>query len=230
MKVVCLDFVEGARLARGSAVIIDVFRAATTAAFAAARGATVVPVAAIDDAIGLRARHPEWLLAGERHARDLPGFDFGNSPARISASVLSGRTLVHTTHSGTQGLVSANLADEVLTGSLANAAAIVRYLNRKSPAVVSLVRMGWEARERCIEDDICAELIEARLLGRPYDTSAIAGRLRAAPSAQKFFDPAADWAPEADFPLCATLDRFDFVLRLRPADADGVRALERIPA
>jgi len=225
-----LDFVAGARAARGSTVVIDVFRAFSTACYAAAGGARVVPVADLEAARALGARHPDWLLAGERHGRDLPGFHFGNSPARIAAAALGGRTLVHTTHAGTQGLTQADAADEVLTGSLVNAAAIVRHLRRRAPAVVSIVRMGHEARERSVEDDLCAELLVARLAGRDYDTSGIAARLRAAPAAAKFFDPAASWAPEADFELCAAVDRFDFVLRLAAADGDGVRALERVAA
>lgn len=65
-----------------------------------------------------------------------------------------------------------------------------------------------------MEDDICAELLVARLTGREYRTSGIRERLRHAPAAQKFFDPAATWAPEADFDLCTDVDRFGFVLRL----------------
>lgn len=224
------DFIAGARVARGSVVVIDVFRAGTTAVCAASRGARVVPVASIDEAMALRARHPDWLLACERSARDLPGFDFGNSPARMLAANLDGRTLVHTTHAGTQGLAAALGADEVLTGSLANAGAIVRYLLRQGVPRVSLVRMGWEARERCVEDDACAELLAARLQGLSYQADDVAVRLRAAKAAEKFFDPAATWAPEEDFGLCATPDRFDFVLRLAPPDSEGLRALERIPA
>ena len=230
MRVEILDFVAGARAARGSVVVIDVFRAFTTACYAAAGGARVVPVADIDMARRLGARHPDWLLAGERHGRDLPGFHFGNSPARIAAAPLAGRTLVHSTHAGTQGLTRAAAADEVLTGSLVNAAAIARYLRRRQPAVVSIVRMGHEARERCVEDDLCAELLGARLAGQAYDTAGVDARLRTSPAAAKFFDPQATWAPEADFALCAALDRFDFVLRLAAPDAEGVRALERIDA
>ncbi len=230
MRVEILDFVAGAREARGSVVVIDVFRAFTTACYASAAGARVVPVADIEVARALGARHSDWLLAGERQGRDLPGFHFGNSPARIAAAPLAGRTLVHTTHAGTQGVTQADVADEVLTGSLVNAAAIVRYLRRQTPAVVSIVRMGHEARERSVEDDLCAELLATRLAGRDYDTSELAARLRAAPAAAKFFDPAASWAPEADFALCASVDRFDFVLRLAAADAEGVRALQRLDA
>ena len=224
------DFVAGARAAQGSVVVIDVFRAFTTACYAAAGGARVVPVADIEVARALAARPPGWLQAGERHGRDLPGFDFGNSPARIAQAALSGRTLVHTTHSGTQGLTQADRADEVLTGSFANAGAVVRYLRMRAPARVSIVRMGFEACERAVEDDLCAELLAARLAGRDYDVAGLAARLRSASAAAKFFDPAATWAPEADFALCAAVDRFDFVLRLAPPDAEGVRALERVEA
>ena len=53
-----------------------------------------------------------------------------------------------------------------VTGALVNAAAIVRYIRSRAPEVVTLVRMGHEARERCDEDDLCAELHEADFGGR----------------------------------------------------------------
>jgi len=230
LQVECLDFVAGARAARGLAVIIDVFRAFSVACYATAGGARRIhPVAAIEDALALKAQHPDWLSIGERHARRLEGFDFGNSPTDIAAAALEGRTLVHTTHAGTQGLTAATGADEVLTGSLVNAGAICRYITARNPAQVSIVRMGQDARERCAEDDLCAELLVARLAGRGFDTSRVRERLAGAPSAQKFFDPAAHWAPRTDFDLCTDVDRFDFVLRL--AGRDGpLPWLESIPA
>ena len=65
MRVDVLDFVTGARAATGIAVVIDVFRAFSTACYATAGGARVVPVADIDEALALGARHPDWFLAGE---------------------------------------------------------------------------------------------------------------------------------------------------------------------
>ena len=225
-----LDLVAGAQAARGLAVVIDVFRAFSVAPYAYARGAArIIPVDDLAEARRLKAAHPEFLLMGERHARKLPGFDFGNSPTEIEAADLAGRTLIHTTHAGTQGLCGATGADEVITGSLVNAAAIVRYIRARRPAVVSLVRMGHEARRRCDEDDLCAELLHARLEGRDFDTSTIRERLRAAPAAAKFFDPAADWAPERDFELCTEVDRFDFVLKLQDR-GDRLPWLARIAA
>jgi len=218
-KIVMLDFAAGARAARGVAVVIDVFRAFSVACYAFANGAArIIPVADIEEARQLKRTHPEFVTLGERHARKLEGFDFGNSPAHIEHEDFTGRTLVHTTHAGTQGLVNATQAEVVLTGSLVNAAAICRYIAHLAPAQVSLVRMGQDARERCHEDDLCAELLATRLRGEHFPTDTIRTRLRVAPSAQKFFDPAATWAPERDFELCTAVDRFDFVLRLVPAE------------
>lgn len=215
MQIEVVDFVSGARAARGIAVVIDVFRAFSLAAHAFGRGArSVVPVASVDRARELKRSHPDWLLVGERHARPLPGFDCGNSPTQLEQFHLEGRTLIHTTHAGTQGLVNAEHADEVLTGALVNASALVRYIQSKNPAQVTLVRMGHEARERCEEDDACAEILASRLAGHRIDEPSLIAALRHASSAQKFFDPACDWAPAGDFERCTQVDKFGFVLRL----------------
>lgn len=219
MQVRVVDHVAGAQAAQGIAVVIDVFRAFSVAAYAFSRGAaTVIPVAAVEDARELKRQHPDWLLIGERHARPLPGFDCGNSPADLEKLDVAGRTLIHTTHAGTQGLTNTLHADETITGALVNAAAIVRYIQSRKPEIVTIVRMGHEARENSDEDDICAELLRSRLSGEPIPTDGIRERLRGASSAQKFFDPACDWAPERDFELCTRVDVFDFVLRLEKSN------------
>ncbi|HWJ04596.1 MAG TPA: 2-phosphosulfolactate phosphatase [Steroidobacteraceae bacterium] len=229
MRLSVVDHVAGARQARGIALVIDVFRAFTVAPHAIAAGASrVLPVGAIEDALALRERFPEALLVGERHARRLPGFDAGNSPTEVIALGVAGRPVVHTTHAGTQGLVNAAGAGEVLTASLVNVSALARYVQSRAPAEVTIVRMGHEARERCAEDDLCAEVLVGLFEGRrPPTTAEVRERLRDAPAARKFFDPACDWAPLPDFDYCTEVDRFDFVLRLRQA-SDGLRELERI--
>jgi 2-phosphosulfolactate phosphatase len=79
--------------------------------------------------------------------------------------------------------------------------------------------MGHEAVERCAEDDLCAQLLQQRLAGEQSNVADVRAQLRGAASAQKFFDPACDWAPQRDFELCTQLDAFDFVLRLEGGDA-----------
>ncbi len=221
MRLTVSDHVAGAAAERGVAVIIDVFRAASVQCYAFAQGAErIVPVAAEQAARDLKQAHPAWLLAGERFGIRLPGFEQGNSPSDIARLDLRGRTLIQTTHAGTQGLAAARNAQVVLSAALVNAPATARYIRSLAPASVSLVRMGMQGRERTEEDDVCAQWLSALLTGAPYDTDAIAPRLRAAPSAQKFFDAACDWAPEADFAHCLALGRFDFALRLEGRDGD----------
>jgi 2-phosphosulfolactate phosphatase len=209
------DFVAGAQAARGVTIVIDVFRACSLVCYALAGGvARILPVAASETALELKRSHPDWLIAGERHARKLPGFDFGNSPSDIASTQLRGRTLVHTTHAGTQGLTGALGAELVLTGALVNASATAKHARALAPREITIVRMGLEARERCLEDDLCAELLLARLTDAPFDAASLRERLRAAPAAAKFFDPAAHWAPQRDFELCTDVDRFDFAVEL----------------
>ena len=215
MQIDILDHVAGARDARGIAVVIDVFRAFTVAPHAFDAGAArVLPAGEVEEALELGRRIPGAVLAGERNARRLPGFDAGNSPTEIRALDLRGKVLVHTTHAGTQGLVNARDADEVLTGAFVNLSAVGRYLAARAPRRVSLVRMGHEARERCAEDDLYADCLGRILQGEPAPLGEVRDRLRDAPAARKFFDPACDWAPLADFDYCTEVDRFDFVLRL----------------
>jgi len=219
VQIEVVDHVAGARAARGTAVIIDVFRAFSVAPHAFAAGAArVLPAGEIEEALALRSRLPAAVLVGERHARRLPGFDAGNSPTEVLALDVRGKVVVHTTHAGTQGLVNAEAADEVLTGAFVNLSAVCRHLASRAPGRVTLVRMGHEARERCAEDDLYAESLERMLRGGAAPSrDAVRLRLRGARSAQKFFDPACDWAPEPDFGHCTDVDRFDFVLALRRA-------------
>lgn len=228
MRIELSDHLAGARAARGTAVIIDVFRACSTLACAFAGGAArVLPVAGVRQARELSARLPGALLAGERHARRLPGFDAGNSPTELAALDLRGRTLVHTTHAGTRGLACASDASEVLTGAFVNISAVAGFIAARRPPRVSLVRMGHEACERCVEDDLYARCLIDLLEGRDPGLERVPALLREAPAARKFFDPACEHAPPGDFDVCTDVDRYDFVLRLR-RDPGAPCELERL--
>lgn len=221
-KVQVLHGVEGARQASGVAVIIDVLRAMSVACYAMDNNPSeVFPVGALSAALQLRESYPDALLIGEREGVRLPAFDFGNSPMEIEHLDFSRRAVIHTTSNGTLGLASATCAEEVLTGSFVNADAIVRYIRRRRPEVVSLVAMG--SFGRIAEEDVaCAEYLRLTLEGNPPEFSDIKARLRHSPAGRKFFDPGVTWAPERDFELCLTLNRFDFVLRAETDSSDRV--------
>src|SRR5262245_51415436 len=87
------SLLAGAERAVGAVVIIDVFRAFTTAAVALARGATkIVVVRDVDEALALRAAGVGQLCMGEVGGKRPSGFDLGNSPFEASQADLEGRT------------------------------------------------------------------------------------------------------------------------------------------
>jgi 2-phosphosulfolactate phosphatase len=215
MEIRRLSLLEGARRAEGTAVIIDVFRAFTTAAFVMANGAeTIIPVGTVDEALELRRRNPEWIVMGEVHGHKVPVFDYGNSPDEVSRVDFTGRTVVQRTSSGVQGILAASGAEEVLLGSFVTAEATVKHIKREDPAVVSLVAMGWEGEYEAIEDELCAKYLEERLRGGHPDFADITRRIRADPQGAKFFDPTQTSFREGDFHAAMSLDRFGFALRV----------------
>ena len=215
MEIRILQLVEGARRARGLTVIIDVFRAFTVEAWLSHNhAAAIMPVGDIGTALNFRAAHPDALLCGERGGRMIEGFDFGNSPSAVEHADLAGRTVVHTTSAGTQGIANAAGAEEIIGGALVNAAAIARYIRSRNPEQVSLVCMGLAGKEETEEDTLCARYIRSLLENEPFEDMPGEIEHLKRTSGAKFFDPAQqDVFPEADFHLSTQVDRFDFVLR-----------------
>ncbi|MEK0369496.1 MAG: 2-phosphosulfolactate phosphatase, partial [Nitrosopumilus sp.] len=81
MKIEIIYSFQNANKAKGLAVIIDVFRAFSTACFVINNGAKmIISVDDIDLAYNLRKENPEYVLMGERNDIMPDGFDFGNSP------------------------------------------------------------------------------------------------------------------------------------------------------
>ena len=218
MKINTYHLIEGARQAKGVAVVIDVFRAFTVECYLANNNAALImPVADKDFAYRLREQNPDYILLGEREGIMLPGFDYGNSPAQIENVDFSGRTIVHTTSAGTQGLENATGADVILTGSLVNSKAIAGYILKNGFKEVSLIAMGLAATSETPEDTLCAFYIERLLSGYDDDISAEIKQLKKT-SGAKFFDPAKSEFPERDFALCTELNKFNFVLKVEKAE------------
>ena len=214
MKIEILEFVEGAILARGVAVIIDVFRAFSVTCYATDAGAnTLIATGSVANALQLKKMYSNAVLAGERDERKIEGFDFGNSPTEIIQADLHGKTFIHTTTAGTQGLVNATKADVVLTGSFVNASAVAKYIKTLKPSMVSLVAMGYRASESAEEDLMCARYIIDLLSGTSVVTDEKISSLMHT-SGKRFFNPDnSAFSPPSDFFLCTMKNKFNFVLK-----------------
>ena len=228
MNIKILHMVEGAKEATGIAVIIDVFRAFTVEAYIMNNGAKkLIPVGDMQIAYDYKEKDSNCVLIGERHGKILPGFDFGNSPSQIKNIDFTGRTVIHTTSAGTQGIDNAKKADEVLTGSLVNAKAIAEYIKQKKPETVSLVCMGLEAKSQTEEDNLCAYYIKSLLEGTTIDLTSEIENLKHT-SGAKFFDISQnDVFPEEDFYLSTEVDKYNFVLKVEKDD-NGVDCIRKI--
>jgi len=215
MQISILHLLEGAKVAKGLTVIIDVFRAFSTACYVFHFGAKkIISVGNLDYAYELKEKNNEFILIGERNEQKPAGFDFGNSPTLLTKSVLKGKTVVHTTSSGTQGITHAKNADEIITGSFVNAGAIIRYIQKKQPKTVSLVCMGYACQYPTDEDTLCAQYIKNELEGKASNFPKIINKIKSGDGARFFNPEKQQWSPQKDFELCLSLNRFNFVLKV----------------
>ena len=214
MQIRLTEMMEGAQQAEGLTVIIDVFRAFSMECYMFQQGADkITAVGNKEEAYALKLKNPEALLVGERNEIPLPGFDYGNSPTLIKRADLRKKAIIHTTSAGTQGIVSAVHAEEILTGSLVNAKAVAEYIKKKNPEKVTLVGMGVNGKTRAQEDWLCAQYLKSLIEGKAMDIGNRIEELKQTTGA-RFFDPARqNFGPEEDFYLCTNCDLFPFVIR-----------------
>jgi 2-phosphosulfolactate phosphatase len=159
----------------------------------------------------------------------IDGFDYGNSPSQVENVDFTNRTVIHTTSAGTQGIVSASCADEILAGSLVCAGAIAAYIREKEPAEVSLVAMGLAGIRPTEEDTLAAEYIASLLEDRPFpELAGRIARLRKTDGAKFFEAEKQHIFPQRDFELCIRTDEFPFVLRLNQEPESGLACMEKI--
>ena len=215
-KINILHLIEGAKQAEGLTVIIDVFRAFSLECYLYDMGVKEIrPVGTIEEAFGLRNTIADSILVGERDGKKCEGFDYGNSPSTVEPYVVRGKTIVHTTSAGTQGIVNATGASEIITGSLVNAKAVAEYIGKKQPEVVSLVCMGNAGVRPAAEDELCAEYIKSILEGNEIpDIESKAAALQYTGGKHFFDKERQEIYPEEDFWMCVKCNRFPFVIQI----------------
>ena len=224
-----IKIIHDAKQATGLAIIIDVFRAFTVEPYLFYNGVKkLIPVGDKEIAYNLKEKNKEYILIGERNGIKLPGFDYGNSPSQIKSIDFSKRTVVHTTSCGTQGIVNAINADEIITGSLVNANAIVKYIKQNNFKDISIVSMSRPNELPSDEDELCARYIKSLLEDKLLENLENEVEKLKLTSGKKFFDSNNEENfPKEDFYLCVEINKFDFVLRVNKAE-NGMLYIEKI--
>jgi len=209
------SLLRGAQEAEGTAIVIDVFRAFTTAAIAFSKGVEkIVLVAEVEEALELRNRGLGDLCMGEVAGMRPEGFDFGNSPFELSQAEVSGKTLIQSTRAGTVGVSAAQKADQIYVGSLVIAEATVKAILRDAPDLVSIVAMGSEGKTRTDEDEQCALYLRNLLQGRKPDHDAVRSLILVGEESQKYGDPARPHFHAKDKELALQIDTIPFAIKV----------------
>jgi 2-phosphosulfolactate phosphatase len=213
-----------------TAVVIDVIRAFTTAAFAFAAGARdIIPVNTVKEALTLRERFPGALVMGCDRDRVPPeGFDFGNSPAALIGRDLHGKRIIQYTTNGTRGVVRSDGAKTLLASSFVCARATAEYIRRLSLTEVTFVITGAES-----EDRECAKYIAGLLGDEMPNVANLLEELRNFWLCRIRADVAAGGITaevgagfEADLECCTSLDRFNFAMVVRRQE--GLPVMEAV--
>ncbi|MFE7136804.1 2-phosphosulfolactate phosphatase [Streptomyces sp. NPDC057644] len=191
------------------AVVVDVMRAYTVAAWAFAGGAEKIVLAESQaDALALKARNPEWVAL--KDGPPAPGFDAVNSPGLLRSVDLGGRTVVQKTTAGTVGALAVKEASLVLCAGFVVAEATARLLRRRGCDAVTFVVTGEEGRAE--EDLACAQYIAGRATGSGADAGAFVRRAAESRAAAELTEGVRQGAHPDDVALCLELDRFPFAM------------------
>ncbi|WP_256984049.1 2-phosphosulfolactate phosphatase [Streptomyces sp. XY006] len=194
------------------AVVIDVMRAFTVAAWAFARGAErIVLASTVDEALALKESRPGWLAL--KDGPPAAGFDAVNSPGRLRSRDFTGRTLVQKTTAGTVGALAVADAPLVLCASFVVAGPTARFLRAHGPGPVTFVVTGEDGRAE--EDLACAEYISHRMSGTDVTPAPYLHRARTSRAAAELTNGTREGTHPDDVALCLELDRFPFAMRIR---------------
>ena len=211
-----IKIVKNANQATGLAVVIDVFRAFTVEPYLINNGVKkIIPVGDMQIAYDYKDKDSNILLIGERNGIILPGFDYGNSPSQIENVDFSGKVVIHTTSCGTQGIAKSVNAEQIITGSLVNAKAIVRYIINNKIEDISLLTLCKPGESPFDEDALCANYIKSLLENNPLNNLKEQINKLKTTTGSKFFNKLKqNDFPERDFYLCTEVNKFDFILNV----------------
>lgn len=141
-------------------VVIDVLRATSSMCTALHYGVEkILPVASVVEARNFQSRG--FLVAAERHAQRVEGFDLGNSPFEYMQPKLKGKVVVFTTTNGTQAIRAAREAYKITIGSFLNLTALCQWLAVQRRNII-LLCAGWKDFFN-LEDTLCAGAIATKL-------------------------------------------------------------------
>lgn len=226
-KITRRSLLAGTHGVSGPTIVIDTFRAFTTAAVLFGRGVDrIVLTETLAEARVRSLSIPNSILCGEEEGRRPDDFDLGNSPVGAERyDDPRGRIVVMRTSAGTRSVVSAlrSGADPLFAASLVVAEATALAVRRRTEVVI--IASGVSGITIADEDEETAGLIESRILGLPDDPERL-DRIRSGIGAERL--TTTPWIDPEDLDRCLEIDRFDFAMRVRVESEDVILRREEV--
>lgn len=157
--------------AKGLAVVIDVIKAFTTAAYAFDAGVEkMIVVGPVEEAFEVYRKNPHYELIGESFGLPIEGFHHHNSPTDMQTAHLAGKTLVLRTSSGTQGVVNCSQCTHILAASFVVAEATLQRIKEINPKELTFIITGTQNGEEdlALADYLADRLIQGKVPPEPY--------------------------------------------------------------
>ena len=212
MDIIHSTGIDGARQARGIAVVIDVIRSFSVSAYALAGGARECRlVKTTAEARALAATIPGALLSAEENTLPIPGIAISNSPTQITEADLKDRVLVQRSSAGTQVAAAVAPGIDIFAGSLVVARATVQACLLRRPSHLTLIASADHP-----EDHACARYMEAIIRGEEPDVDQLLQPLRDSERYARAMSGTWPGFPPTDLELSLMADRFNFAMPVTP--------------
>jgi 2-phosphosulfolactate phosphatase len=168
-------------------VVVDVFRATTTATTALATGRRVFPARSTDEAFVVASTLDNPILVGEIGGNMPYGFDMTNTPAGIAVQPETERPMVLLSSSGTELIMAAAGARALAISCFRNFTAVAEWIVRQESEDVAVLGAGTRGQFR-IEDQMGCSWVASLLVE--------AGFAPATPQTREYIYRWRDAAPE----------------------------------
>lgn len=194
------------------AVVIDVFRAFSTACYVLEKSPSAYFYSHSDrvlEKLSNQVLNPFFIGKPEKGSK--LSYHIPNSPAHVLKEGIESRTVLHRSVSGAKGILSVKEADLVLGAGFINAKATVRYIKSFKNSTVTILPMGFEATTSSLEDELCARYLESLIKSYRFDLSSHIPELKSG-AGKYFFSMDQYQYPQEDFEMCLELNKFNFAI------------------
>ena len=141
-------------------VVIDVLRATSTINTLLFLGADHVrPIGSLEECRSLKDQ--DYIIMAERLGKKVDGFDYGNSPTKLSEKDIREKKVAIATSNGSKAIIKSEGSEETILCSFLNINSVINFIDTYESDVI-LLCSGWLGKTN-LEDTLCAGGIIAGL-------------------------------------------------------------------